>query len=333
MTTDQSTGHKADDDAPPDRDTGCDPQLISELACRSRGVAAQAEYDKTYQDALTKAQVDYDAARKAYREARQTVGLQVQDLRHQIKHSLERVKCLIEQQRVWRCLEDAYCEVEEELEACPHATACCTGDCTFDVDDCGALSAAELAKRIAEYQHDADDAHSCFTTLVGEAASLAKRVADLKTELDAINSGLNGDPATTDLKRVYAQAKVASRHVLDVWSGFAEIQDYVDCLCTALTCWTKACEAVSVLTNAKAVTDCKDEAERARCERLRTNTVDEILARYDKLCPERDCDNEHHEPEPEPAPEPEPEPERCPVCGEPIHHHHGHPHERRSWSV
>lgn len=39
-----------------------------------------------------------------------------------------------------------------------------------------------------------------------------------------------------------------------------------------------------MLTGALAVADCKLKAHETHCEHLRTNTVDEILAMYDKLC-------------------------------------------------
>ena len=51
-----------------------------------------------------------------------------------------------------------------------------------------------------------------------------------------------------------------------------------------LTWWTKGA-AVSVLTGAKAVAEREQAAQEAHCEHLRTNTVDEILAMYDELCP------------------------------------------------
>jgi hypothetical protein len=52
-----------------------------------------------------------------------------------------------------------------------------------------------------------------------------------------------------------------------------------------LTGGTKGCAAVSVLTGAEALCDCHLKAKAAHCDHLKTNTVDEILAMYDKLCP------------------------------------------------
>ena len=56
----------------------------------------------TYQPDLLTARTDYDTTRKAYREARHEAALAVQDMKHQVKHLLERIRCLIEQDRVVR---------------------------------------------------------------------------------------------------------------------------------------------------------------------------------------------------------------------------------------
>jgi hypothetical protein len=315
MSTDTPREQAGDKDCPPPRepDPGCDPTLIDDVACRASGVAAQAAYDATYQADLDQAKTHYDKARKDYRAARHDAALQVQDLRHQIKHILERIRCLIEQKRVWRCLDDAFCEIVDELRCCEGKDGCCIDECEFEVDDATTLKYRKLLKRIARYQADVDEAKECFSRLVGEPAALTARVAEAKAAIDALNTALSADPAVTDLKVVYAQGLVANRAIERIWGGFDQAQDYVDCLCRALTCWTKGCAAVSVLTGAKAVAECKRAAREARCEHLRTNTVDEILAMYDKLCPERECPDE---------PPKDDGDESCPVCGERHHHHH-----------
>jgi len=293
MNTDQPPAQDGDGGCPPppETDPNCNPRLIDEVACEASGVAAQAVYNATYQDLLATAKGDYDAARKDYRAKRHDASLVVQDLRHQIKHLVERIKCLIEQKRVWRCIDDAFCEIVEELECCEPTPGCCVGECDYPVDDACTLTMDELQKRITEYQAMADAAKNCFTELIAEPAALTARVAAAKAAIDGLNASLGADPATTDLKRVYAQALVVFRDIERIWGGFDETHDYVDCLCRALTCWTKGCAAVSVLTGALAVADCKEKAHEAHCEDLKTNTVDEILARYDKLCGHKQCDD------------------------------------------
>src|SRR6185503_1234560 len=128
---------------------------------------------------------------------RHDAALKVQDMRHQIKHLLERIRCLIEQDRVVRCLDEVFCEILEELEDCPLPGGCCADeDCEFDVDtdECDCLDDADyqrLLDRIAEYQRHADKAHTCFSTLISEPAELATRVTAAKAEIDAINADLS----------------------------------------------------------------------------------------------------------------------------------------------
>lgn len=322
MTTETPRERKGEDGCPPppEHDPNCDPKLIDDLTCKASGVAAQAAYNATYQKELDKAKADYDTTRKDYRTKRHDGFLQVQDMRHQIKHLIERIKCLIEQRRVWKCLDDAFCEVLKELKCCKTPEGCCVEECAFNVDDLDELDYAALLKRIADYQLEADGAKACFTALVGEPAALAKRIVAAKSAIDAINAALSADPATTDLKRVYAQALVANRDIERIWGGFDQTHDFVECLCLALTCWTKGVAAVSVLVGAKAVAECRQKAKEDRCTHLRTNTVDEILATYDKLCPKSGpC------PEPEkPCPDPDHDDSECDDPGHHHHHHHHH---------
>jgi len=297
MTTDRPSGYPDDeDDCPPPRDTdpNCDPKLVDEVACKARGVAAQATYNLTFHDDLEKAKTDYDATRTEYRNRRHEAALQVQDMRHQIRHLVERIKCLIEQRRVWRCLDESFEEILGQLRHCEIQAGCCAEPCDFDIDD--DLGWTDLLKRITRYQREVDEAKACFNTLVAEPAALTKRVADAKAAIDGINAALSADPAVTDLKKVYAQALVTNRDIERVWGGFDETHDFVECLCRALTCWTKGCAAVSVLTGTKAIAECKKQAIEAHCAHLKTNTVDEIMGMYDKLCPRYSVGEDPDEP-------------------------------------
>lgn len=280
------------DNETPDRDRDdCDPRLVDCLKCKAAGIAAQADYNSQHQPELEAAQTTYDTTRKTYRDARGGVALQVQDMRHQIKHLIERIKCLIKQKRVVECIDEAYLLVVAQLDECGYPEGCCADDeCEFDTD-CGDLDYDELVKRITRYQAHADRAKACFTKLVTEPTELVKRVAACKAEVDAINAALGAEPANTDLKKVYAQAKVARRHIGHIWNGFDETRDFVECLCRALTCWTKGCAAVSVLTGAQAVADCEQKANDARCTNLHDNTVDEIITVYERICPHPSCDD------------------------------------------
>jgi hypothetical protein len=269
----------------------CDPDLIDELKCHAQGIAAQAAYNATIQPDLETARTQYDTTRKAYREARNGVALEVQDLRHQIKHLIERIRCLIKQRRVVECLDEAYEKICRQLDECPRPGGCCAGpDCDFD-KSCPE-DYRELVRRIADYEDHLDKDKACFNSLVGEPAALTARVAAYKADVDAVSAALQADPATTDLKQVYASALVAQRHLKLVWYGFAETRDFIDCLCRALTCWTKAADAVSVLKGGQAIKDCHRDAHAKHCQDLADHTVDEILVEYEHICGHDRCEDE-----------------------------------------
>lgn len=296
-------GHGHDDPVPdepgyepPDPDhEDCDPHLIDCLKCAAVGVAAQAAYNAATQPDIETARTGYDTARTAYRTQRTEHALQVQDLRHQIKHLVERIKCLIKQQRVVTCIDEAYCTVVDQLEECGGPWGCCADDeCDFDTDRTDLPEdlddrIAAYQKLIDEYQTHIDRARACFTQLSGEPAALAARVAAANAAIARINAALAADPAATDLKQVYADALVTKRDLDRIWNGFGDVNAFVDCLCRALTCWTKGWAAVSVLTGKKAVAECERDARKKRCDDLRTKTVEEILAVYEKICGQPEC--------------------------------------------
>ena len=185
----------------------------------------------------------------------------VQGLENEIRHLVERIKCQIEQKRVWKCLDDAFCEVRDEIKCCPTQDLCCEDPCEFPLEDIENKTVAELAVLIAEYQERTDAAKQCFTDLKGEPAALKQRVEDAKTEVASLTTDLGGDPATLDLKRLYARALVVQWKIKKVWGAFGQVQKFVDCLCQALTCWTKGCQAVYQLSGAKAIAECKEKAK------------------------------------------------------------------------
>jgi len=146
----------------------------------------------------------------------------------------------------------------------------------------------KLGKRITRYQVQIDKAKACFTQLLTEPAALQARVDDAKKRIDDLNTELAGDPATLDPKKAYVEALVVRRLLQQVWGGFPRSPDFIDCLCRALTVWTQGCGAVSALTGCLAVNTCILGTREQRCTQLRTDTVDEILLAYDRICPEGD---------------------------------------------
>lgn len=293
------------DDGSAAKDACCDPRDIDDLRCKMMGIAKQAEYNATFTVSLDKAKTDYDSTRKLYRQTRHDAQVKVQDMAHDVKVLTEGIRCRIEQERVVRNLDAAFDQVVEQLKKCHPETGCCCSedDCDFEVD-CHELSYPELVKRIAVYEARTAAAQECFTALVGEPVALEARVAACKAEIDQINAMLLEDPAKTDLKTAYAAALVAERHICRVWNSFKDVNEFAECLCCALKCWTNGGDAVSKLMGAQAERDCHRKSAEDYCTRLQGSTVEEIIAIYDKLCAdERPCVEDsdkrgHHEREP-----------------------------------
>lgn len=331
------TGHEVpEDDCGCTGSSGgdCDPDLLDDLTCRAAGVAKQAEYNAQAKPALDAARAEYPAIRTAYRTARSEGAKELQALRHQVKQLLERVRCQIKQDKVIDCLDEAFCVVVKKLDQCGGESGCCSsGACEFDTSCPAAIE--ELLSRKAEYEARLTSEKECFDRLKGEPAALTARIAAAKAEIDAAAAALDGDQAVLDLPLVYVSLLVAQRHLRDVWGGFDCTQDFLDCLCHALTCWIKATEAVSLLSGHLAIKECRRDEAKKRCEDLATNTVEAVLMEYERLCggdssdecedqptdeckdDEEDdsCDDDESEEEPDDTDE-------C-NCGNEHHHRHG----------
>jgi chromosome segregation ATPase len=256
-----------------------DLRLVDELMCENRGVAAQAAYYAGHKESLTKARINYDSSQKAYSCARLNAVNKADDMRNRTEQLTDQIRCMIEQNRDLHRIDEAFDTVERQLRDC-EAVRACEEVCDFDLDTTG-LGHAELIMRIDRYQQRVDAAEERFSQLQAEPAALEKRLIDIDLEIDTITAALEGDPASIDVKRIYAAALVGRRHIETIWNGFDEIRDYIEHLSRALTDWVTGAAAVSSLTRARAVADCKREAVDMRCKELRTNMIDEVLAVYD----------------------------------------------------
>jgi hypothetical protein len=318
---------------PPPETSGCEPG-VDDLSCVAAGDKAKSAYHDTFAEDLAQAKIDYEETRKAYRTEQHDAAPVVQGLENEIRHLVDRIKCQIEQKRVWRCLDDAFCAVRDEIKCCPTQDLCCEDPCEFPLTDIENKTVTELEVLIAEYQKRTDAAKQCFTDLKGEPARLKQRVDEAKTEVASITTDLGGEPATLDLKRLYARALVVQWKIKRVWGAFGQVQKFVDCLCQALTCWTKGCQAVYELSGAKAVAECKEQAKQDRCDTLRNETVEQVLAAYDRICAEPECKDEPSDCDDDSDKEPCEDPENGDDCSEHhhhddcgCHHHHHHHHE------
>lgn len=284
---------------PPTPAGGCDPSsAIDERKCREAGLSAQLAYTAEPSKELQTAQESYETARKDYREQRHKSAAQVQTLKQDLKHLIERIRCLIEQDRVVRCLDDAFRQICEQLDCCEGPLGCRVGPIAFDTDPPD--DPHKLGRRIDRYKAEVTKAKESFNELAKEPADLEKRVAGIKKAADDIQAALNDDAAKVDLKKQYASALVAERNLHRVWNGYKDGAAYVDCLCHALTNWSNGVDAVSILVGAEAVLRCRRRTAEDWCESLKEDPVDKILATYDRLCAsDKPCGPDEPEPEPE----------------------------------
>jgi hypothetical protein len=257
----------------------CDLRALDDLKCEAEGMKAQAEYTAGKQADLDRRRTQFDGARAAYSDARASVRDDVREIRHQLTRILDQLRrCLPED--VIRCLDQAWEEVRERLESCGMPKGCCIDDdCEFETS-CDDVSTADLLTRKADYERRVKEAEDCFDQLIKEPDELKQRVAALKAAVEAL-----AKDTTTDAMQSYAKALWYWQLLEDIWLGFEHANEYHDCLCQALMCAVKGHRAIAVLVGEIAVRDCRDRAEKARCEWLRTHVVDEILACCQKHSP------------------------------------------------
>jgi len=109
-------------------------------------------------------------------------------------------------------------------------------------------------------------------------AALPARVKAVRDEIDAIAKA--AADGSWEPPKLYAAVLVARRHLKHVWRGFANVNEYMECLCRALTCMIKGHAAIGELTRQAAVNHCHRESWKAACKYLEDHTVAEVLAEY-----------------------------------------------------
>jgi hypothetical protein len=260
---------------------GCDPDLLDSIPCETKGIAARAQYNKDHETALTEARTQYDAARGLYTTARATADPLVDAARQQLDKLLEQLDCLIDADERHK-VEQAWEVIREELEA--NATWGCyrTIDCDFedDVQDC---PVEDIPARIADITRRVGEAENFFAELIQEPARLADRVSKVQAEIADIDAKVKAGPAPEDLPGVYAKALVAGWHLDTIWGGFGNVDDYMDCLCGALTCSYRGHAAISELVQQQAVEDCQQQSATDHLTWLREHTAEAVMAEYQRM--------------------------------------------------
>ncbi len=111
---------------------------------------------------------------------------------------------------------------------------------------------------------------------------LLARVAGIQAELQRIANRVKGEG--WEAARVYAELLVARGHLQSVWHGFANFNDYVDCVCQALTSMVEGHAAIGLLKGRVAVDDCHRRTWEADCAHLREHAADEVVAEFLRVC-------------------------------------------------
>jgi hypothetical protein len=277
----------------PDRREGCrecDPKQLDDLKCRAKGIKAQSDYNDATLKQLDDNRTAYDAARHAYSEARKTAKPVVERLELTLSGLIDQLDCLVQNSRKIAWLNEAYETVESELRQCYPCEGCTfDDDCDFDddVDSCGD---DDLETLIARITLRTAGAQAAFDDLKAEATEIPKRVTKLQADVDKIEGDMK--VAGADFVALYAAALVARGDQKAIYRGFHNVNDYMDCLCKAFMCVLKGHEAIGRLKGKQAVRQCHDDQRKAHCERLKTQTAEEVIAEYLKL---KQRYHRHHE--------------------------------------
>ena len=133
------------------------------------------------------------------------------------------------------------------------------------------------------------------------------------------------DAAPTDLVTLYARGLVAGWHLKQAWWGFHTIDDYVECLCRAMTVSMEGRNALAALVGELAVRTARWQDRNKCCQRLNANAVEEVIEEYLKCRGEHpdDCRCGQHPHRNKP---PHEHPDDC-DCGE--HPHRDKPHHEK----
>jgi hypothetical protein len=262
----------------------CDPDLLDAIKCRAKGLQARADYNAQHLAALDKAREQYEGSRAAYTAARTAATPLVEQAKSDLKCLIERLECLIDEdedarREIVEKVRKAFWEVQERIRGCGSKIGCyLDDDCDFDdVQDCKPY---DVPARLADITRRTKDAEACFADLIAIPAKLPKDVTALQAEVTAISDGANGDPSRDVLIGLYAAALVARQHANEIWRGFDNVNEFVDCVCHALTCMLRGHTAIAILTGMLAVEQCKRESREAACELLRTKTAEQVVAAY-----------------------------------------------------
>jgi hypothetical protein len=295
----------------------CDPGPLDDLVCQAKGIAEQSKYNTDHEKELADARTALDNARGAYSDDRDKFDKELGPSREKLA-KIFADRCGIDQAQRRR-LDRAFEKVRTRLEDCRPDPCCVDDECDWD-DDVGHCDEPDdVAALRARIEWHVKRATRCFRDLSNETEpppppppgatatatattepakptepppppGMEKRVANVILEIKTIEDNASKWPAT----KVYAAALVARWHLRTVWNGFADVNEYVDCLCRALNCMIRGHAAIARLERKAAVTACYRKKWDEACKKLDepATAVNEVLAEYLRICAAGD-DSDH----------------------------------------
>ncbi len=282
-----------------DKDCGCgscDLEEFDGLACRAKRYAKQAEIMTQVATDLATYKTQYGEARSAFADAWEAIAAEREQVQTQLDEIYELLKCRLTDDQQ-ECLDKAAEDVFEGVDECLPDPGCCVGECEFDDEVAEDDDVTTLAARIEKYRRWTEANTACFTSLVGEAATITAQVATLKAEVTALAADIAASSDKAKLPRWYARWLIATRglELTRLGHGFTSVSAFSECLCKALQCIAAGWAAIAVLEGARAELACLEESRKAECERKAGAVLQSILEAYECCMEDRDEPEESEE--------------------------------------
>ncbi|NGO75948.1 hypothetical protein G6045_09720 [Streptomyces sp. YC504] len=256
----------------------CDTGAIDDLQCRARAVKAESDAFATVSEALGKRRTAFETARGEYGTARDEAAEIVAEVRSKVEEALAEIRCRLHRDEI-DCLDRAFQQVLDCLEDCPDQEGCCVDDdCRFEDETWTVDQSEGLRLRVERVEKCFDD------VLVMEPEAVRKRAAALQALLAELDTAGKAEPRES-AKKLYARAKQVSYAADAIWGRFADVNEYQECLCCALTGSLRGRELLAQLAGDQAYLTCQEESRARRCAWLRAHMVAETLAVELKLRP------------------------------------------------
>jgi len=263
----------------------CDLEGIDNLACTAAKFQKQAEVINDVAADLVTYRDQYTGAKKAYSTAWDAAKTEIATIRTELDSLYDQLHCRLSDDKR-ECLEKARDTVFGEIDECSGPGGCCVGPCTFDDTVSDTDDVTSLSARIQQYRDETTSNTACYVALIGEPDALTARVAAVKSEVTSLSSDVAAGGDTSAVVTWYARWLIADKQLEPkrIGDGFTTVADYMDCLCTALTCVSSAWPVIAVLEGAKAQLACQDEAKVKACQQKKDDTLDSILDAYQECC-------------------------------------------------